>query len=440
MITKALIIKKISDDCYQIRIPTLDKVKSSSLNSNELQVACASKQVSGDSNFNQNDVVYVEFEDNDIYNPVILGKLYVESNLNSLQDFSANSLTVTNSARLSNEIVINNKITYDNIKNLIGTSDNIQKQINDIISKLKTDSLSLDDISNKYKSNEKNLKTYKASLELIKDNLDKVSKIFGNINDGDESTLYGKLNILSKNINELESKIGPVDNNTNILNEIQDLQTRLIALQNISPNVQTNDEEYVEPIPYNGDDSNNYGYTPAQSAKFDDLLAALRSKFPHGKYWNHMPRKGTGEVYNNQDGWTNIPCSTHNNHCGTDKQTCNGYAPAGYETSWQCMGYANKCGYDMTGYDPETSSKWKKATNVDQLSKLKKGDIVRYKNDGHSIYVTNVSGSTVTYTDCNSDSHCVIKWDKNIDKSTLSKSFTYIRVSPTDYSKSRLLT
>ena len=93
----------------------------------------------------------------------------------------------------------------------------------------------------------------------------------------------------------------------------------------------------------------------------------------------------------------------------------------------------------MTGYDPEKSDKWKTTTDKDYLKKLKKGDIIRYKNDGHSIYVTDVSGSTITYTDCNSDGHCLIRWDAKIEKEKVRESFTYIRISPSDFKNSRLL-
>ena len=178
----------------------------------------------------------------------------------------------------------------------------------------------------------------------------------------------------------------------------------------------------------------------SESEEFIDIINSLRKKFPHGKYWNHSPIQGNtsynGE--NNQDSYTDVPCPKHGN-CGTKEQTCNGYAPNGWETSWQCMGYANKCGYDVTGFDPERSSMWKKSSDPNDLKMLKAGDIIRFKNDTHSIYVIGVNDGVVTFTDCNSDGHCKICWDSKIDKSDIKKSFTYIRIAPTDLSKSRLL-
>ena len=159
-------------------------------------------------------------------------------------------------------------------------------------------------------------------------------------------------------------------------------------------------------------------------------IAQIREKFPDGKYWNHAGNPGASNSVNNQDGWTNTPCPRHKT-VGTSAQTCNGFAPSGKQLSWQCMGYAEKIGYDITGYNPRNNAHgWSTSKNVSALDSLKPGDIVRYKNDGHSIYVLGVDGNTVTYTDCNSDGHCKIRWDATISKSTLASSFTYVRSAP----------
>jgi hypothetical protein len=433
LITKALIEVKITDDSYKVRIPILDKVQKSSLNTDTLQTAFVCKQLSGNSNFNVGDIVYVDFEDNSMLNPVILGGLYYKKNKDDyIQNINFNSLEIKNSAKFSKETVIGN-IYYNNILNLKNTSSNIQNQLDNLTDVLNKNKVLITSLINKINSNNIEIKKHKQYINSIKNNFDYIDKIFGNELNMSNSTILGKLDEIFKSINELEIKIGHVDYDTNILNELSDLESRLLTLKNGSPKIVLDDNQYEENI-----DLNINSFELSNSKKFDDLLAALRRKFPDNKYWNHMPYKGTGKKYNNQDGWTDIPCTTHNNHCGTSEQTCNGYAPAEKEIAWQCFGYASKCGYDMTGYDPTSSSKWKRVEDPNYLSKLKKGDIVRYKKDGHSIYITKVIGSTVEYTDCNSDSHCKIKWDRKIDKSTLAKTLSYILISPTDYSNSRL--
>ncbi|MBO4419731.1 MAG: S-layer homology domain-containing protein [Oscillospiraceae bacterium] len=167
-------------------------------------------------------------------------------------------------------------------------------------------------------------------------------------------------------------------------------------------------------------------------------LIGVRQKFPHGKYWNHMPDLGTGMEFNNQDGWTEIPCPKHNGYCGTSKQSCNGYAPEGEELSYQCWGYADKLGHDVSGCDPQKLSEgdsWKKLYYKASLNNLKAGDIIRFNRYGnskyaHTIYVTAVSGDTITYTDCNFDGSCVIRWDQTISLSTVRSWFVFLLCAP----------
>ena len=170
----------------------------------------------------------------------------------------------------------------------------------------------------------------------------------------------------------------------------------------------------------------------AKNASVQTTLAQLQAKFPAGKYWNHAGNPGSSNSVNNQNGYTSTPCPKHGT-VGTSSQTCNGYQPGSAQLSWQCMGYAEKLGYDATGIDPR--GQWVKKTSSSALDTLKAGDIVRYKNDGHSIFVTGVNGSTVMYTDCNSDGHCKIRWGVSIAKSTLKSSFSYVRVCPVNLSQ-----
>lgn len=144
------------------------------------------------------------------------------------------------------------------------------------------------------------------------------------------------------------------------------------------------------------------------SGTFDERVNQLKKKFPNGKYWNHE-----GNPRNNPDGYTSRPCSDHSNcdRNGTDYSGscgCNSFNGMAI----QCMGFAEKLGYDVFGTNPRTQ--WTKSYN---LANIKAGDIVRYKT--HSIFVTKVSGNTITYADCNSDGHCRIRWDAVIQRAAL---------------------
>ncbi len=177
--------------------------------------------------------------------------------------------------------------------------------------------------------------------------------------------------------------------------------------ENIVPNYAT---DLGENIPlYNPSDGTNQ---PSMD------LGSLQSKFPAGKYWNHV-----GSSSNNPNGYTSSPCTHHSGNC----DYYGGCGCNSFSSAIQCMGYAFKCAYDVYG---SYTSSWSSSYSTSALDSVKAGDVIRYRNDGHSIFVTGVSGSTITYTDCNSDGHCIIKWNRTIDKSTVRSSFTYLRSAP----------
>lgn len=162
------------------------------------------------------------------------------------------------------------------------------------------------------------------------------------------------------------------------------------------------------------------GSTPDPEPSGKLTLAQLKAKFPNGKYWNHVGMSG-----NNQDSYTNTPCPSHN-----DESTCNHYMLNGVKKASQCQGFVMKCGYDAYGSDPYT---WKKIEDTSALNNLKPGDIVRYYSNYptmHSIFVTAVSGDIITFGDCNSDSHCKIRWGATTTKQKLVPDFLYVLRAP----------
>ena len=145
-------------------------------------------------------------------------------------------------------------------------------------------------------------------------------------------------------------------------------------------------------------------------------LSELQQKYPHGAYWNHT--EGGNEDYT----WS--PCTHHAGNCAYNGSCgCNTYK----NTAIQCMGFAYQLATLAYG---EESRNW--ATNRDSaaLDTLKAGDIVRYRNNTHSIFVTAVVGETVFLVDCNWDGHCMIQWDRTVTKDTLRASFTYVKSAP----------
>ena len=142
----------------------------------------------------------------------------------------------------------------------------------------------------------------------------------------------------------------------------------------------------------------------------------LKEKFPEGKYWNHVGGS------NNPDGWTESPC-THHGHCGykPDECECNSF-----DDCIQCFGFGYKLAYDYYGSLPDDWERiWWRPTDG-----IKAGDVFRYRNNRHTIWITAVDGDTVTFADCNWDCVCGIRWDQTISISTLRSSATFRDIAP----------
>ena len=117
---------------------------------------------------------------------------------------------------------------------------------------------------------------------------------------------------------------------------------------------------------------------------------------------------------------------------GSSKYTW--YNAAGAVVGWQCHGYARWLSEYVWGTDFANGygkgwSLIKATASNSQIDKLCVGDVVRYRGAGdynHTIFITSISGNTITYTDCNSDGNCTIYWNRTMDKSTLASKLTKV--------------
>ena len=156
---------------------------------------------------------------------------------------------------------------------------------------------------------------------------------------------------------------------------------------------------------------------PVSAATRGLTLEELQEKFPDGKFWNGP----------NPDGWTNTGCDHHGTGICTYDGSCGCNTFQG--SSSQCMGFAEKLGFDATGYNPRKNENgWYTYTNVSALNNVKPGDIVRSR--GHSVYVIDVQGTTVTFADCNYNGNCNIRWGITKDVSYFKNYFTHVRSAP----------
>lgn len=158
----------------------------------------------------------------------------------------------------------------------------------------------------------------------------------------------------------------------------------------------------------------------AAQADIQAKIVKLQTKFPGGKYWNHV-----GSATDNVNGWTDSPCSAslhaikdkgiHTS--GTGGCTCNHFVNKNHGgMTTQCMGFAYKLGYDVFG-----DTTWTMST-VNPVANIKVGDIVRI--DGyHSVFVIARNGNVVTVGEANYTGPCQISWNRTINLSTVNISY-----------------
>ena len=152
-------------------------------------------------------------------------------------------------------------------------------------------------------------------------------------------------------------------------------------------------------------------------------INALRSKFPHGKYWNHLtnnyhnhngPYESCNDSRcNNPDGYTSTPCASHNSAAGVGVYDCNSF-----DGGIQCWGFANKVFYDIHGVYASSVSNRTDTANVSV------GDWIRLLDESHSAVVIARNGNTLTVVECNLDVsgaqyNCYIRWDKTYSLSSV---------------------
>lgn len=154
--------------------------------------------------------------------------------------------------------------------------------------------------------------------------------------------------------------------------------------------------------------------TAFASGKDTITIWELKKQYPTGKYWNG------GDPYS----YTSVPCNHHGRCSFSGSCGCNTFN----KQAIQCMGFAYQLAHMVYGGNPYRD--WTKNYSVSALNSLKPGDVVRCNYNRHSIFVTAVDGDTITYADCNSDGHCVIKWDRKITKTKLKQHFSYVTVAP----------
>lgn len=130
MLQKAIIEKKLDKYSMKVRIPVYNKVKSdpTATPTNELYTATIQTLPGCSPNYQEGDVVIVDFENDDLSFPIIIGLLYREHMPQGSTDITANSLVVNVNTNLSENTLIG-EVTPDSLKKLNDKYSNNVKAI-----------------------------------------------------------------------------------------------------------------------------------------------------------------------------------------------------------------------------------------------------------------------------------------------------------------------
>ena len=94
--------------------------------------------------------------------------------------------------------------------------------------------------------------------------------------------------------------------------------------------------------------------------------------------------------------------------------TCHGYARWISEYVW---------GHDFANGRGTGWSQLKATESYSYVDSIRVGDVIRFRRAGkdwnHTIFITDVSDNTLTYTDCNSDAASTIRWNQTMSKSAM---------------------
>lgn len=218
MVTKAIIENVIDSSHITVRIPVLDRIENSStgtpLDSCQIASVCSLPNI--EYNFNIGDIVFVDFEDNNMDSPVILGYLYGVND--SKIDGNILSLSVDSCAKLSDNVSIGN-VSKEDIECLYGINTNIQNSIN----LLKNNNFNaVVHKNNVYISSEedskKDVDNYVSSLNETQSSIDEQT-----------SFLLEEWNRVEENLVTVIEKVGEVDGS--ISDMLDDLEEKVSQLE-----------------------------------------------------------------------------------------------------------------------------------------------------------------------------------------------------------------
>lgn len=230
-----MIVRGIVEDVFKnqakVRIPIFDQVYEASLGVefNSLSDATICVPPKFKMNLKKGDLVFITFEDNDRYKPIIVGYIYNEEN--SACSSEMLDLIVNNSVNLSENTSIG-EVTGENIKNLSGIEKNIQETINIENNNIENNNNNILIIENNIKNINNKVFNNNIIVNNINDNIKYINSLIGNTNDNIMSnTLFGRINFAKNHLNNILDKLGNVNFDVPLKDVIDDYSKKIKTLE-----------------------------------------------------------------------------------------------------------------------------------------------------------------------------------------------------------------
>lgn len=241
MVTKGIVEEIIDKYNIKVRCPLYDKVKDSSLTNNDLNVSSICSILGVDLNLSIGDIVFVEFEDNNLLNPTIVGCLSIDSN--SYSNINTNSLNIDNSLKLPKDTKIGDIDSFE-LSNLSGLKSNLNKQLDELYKKIDDNNDLLDNCINEISNQKNDMDNYYDMLNLCYEINKNFIDLIGNKSDVNNTTIYGRINLYNKKIEDLNKLLGIVNSDIIISDKIKKINKLYndlsLGITDTTPNLNTN--------------------------------------------------------------------------------------------------------------------------------------------------------------------------------------------------------
>lgn len=234
MITKGFVEEVLDNNSVKVRCPVFDGILSAEENNLNYSSAPISSMSGVKCSINVGDVVFVGFENDDRFNPIVLGCLYLgEGNrVSSETSMELESIDVLSSAKLSKNTSIGDVLEED-LANLTGLNNNIQEFFNDSDDSLEKFDKDIDDLNEDLNTLFDDISELSEKTDALIEKLNNIKETIGVYGDTRENTLFGRIYSYIKTIDKLNDSLGKVEEGLVISDMLSELYEKITEASNV---------------------------------------------------------------------------------------------------------------------------------------------------------------------------------------------------------------